>query len=162
MVRLGTTQTLASPAMQVLGRLLSLMGVEAVPTIRSAGGGGDDPPIIDIQGNDSGLLIGRRGETLRALQFVVNLLLSREISGQGHVIIDVEQYRQRRYTSLQQLALRIAERVAATGRPATLEPMPPAERRVIHVALADHPQVLTQSEGEGEERQVSIRPKREL
>lgn len=159
-VRLAAAQSPASTAMQVLGQLLSLMHVEAVPTIRS-GGDGDNPPVIDVQGGDAGLLIGRRGETLRALQFLVNLLLSRQLSEGGRVIIDVEQYRERRDSAIQQLALRVAERVVATGRPATLEPMPAAERRMVHLALADHPHVLTQSVGEGEERKVSIRPKRE-
>lgn len=157
--RLASGERVASTAMEIIQRLLSLMQVEAAPTIRSAGGDKDAPPIIDIQGNDSGLLIGRQGETLRSFQFVVNLLLGRRLQERAHVAIDVEQYRERRYASLRQMALRAAERVASTGRPITLEPMSAAERRVVHLALADHPHVVTESEGAGDSRRVTVTPR---
>lgn len=130
------------------------MGVSALATIRSSGDG-EVGALIDIQGEDSGLLIGKRGETLQALQLLVNLILG---DRQSHalVIIDVEFYRERRSRSLQALAMRVAERVAATGRPITLEPMPAAERRVIHLALADHPDVTTESTGDGQQRKVTV------
>ena len=145
--------------MEVINRLLSLMDADALATIRSSGEGPDNPAVIDIQGEDSGLLIGRRGETLQSLQFVVNLLLGKLLQMWVRVVVDVEQYRERRNQSLRALAMRIAERVTATGKTFTLEPMPPAERRIVHIALADHPDVLTQSVGDGGERKISILPK---
>ncbi|MBF8268095.1 MAG: protein jag [Dehalococcoidia bacterium] len=137
------------------------MKVSASATVRSQHTNEEDTIEtieMDVEGEDSGLLIGRRGETLRALQFMVNLLVGRRVP--GRVIIDVEGYRERRYASLRTLAIRVAERVAATGRSITLEPMPSNERRVIHMALADHPGVATESEGAGDDRKITVFPKR--
>ena len=117
--------------------LLRSMKVSATATPRPQQEGEEDTIELDIEGEDSGLLIGRRGETLRALQFTVNLLVGQ--STRGRVILDVEGYRERRYSSLRTLASRVAERVASTGRPITLEPMAPNERRVIHMTLAENP-----------------------
>ena len=152
--RLSSAEGLAPQTLEVVNRLLSGMEVSAMATIRSAGGD-EVGPNIDIQGMDSGLLIGKRGETLRALQFLVNLILAKQ---QSHplVIIDVERYRERRTHSLEALALRVAERVVTSGRSITLEPMPPAERRVIHITLADHEYVTTQSAGDGQGRKVTV------
>ena len=116
----------------------------------------EDTVELDIEGDDSGLLIGRRGETLRALQFIVNLLVSQR--SEGRVVLDVEGYRERHYASLRTLAARVAERVAATGRSVTLEPMAANERRIVHIALADHPQVTTESSGMGEARKITVSP----
>ena len=146
-----------SLALGVVSKLLSMMEVDAMPTIRS-GGDEENWPVIDIQGQDSGLLIGKRGETLRALQFVVNLMLPRKVE-QSRVVIDVEHYRDRRARSLQSLSTRVAERVAYSGRSITLEPMSAAERRVVHMALAEHPSVTTESEGLGEGRRVTVMPR---
>ena len=107
--------------------LLRSMKVSATATPRPQQEGEEDTIELDIEGEDSGLLIGRRGETLRALQFTVNLLVGQ--STRGRVILDVEGYRERRYSSLRTLASRVAERVTSTGRPITLEPMAPNERR---------------------------------
>lgn len=159
--RLAPTQNVASGAIEVVSRLLSLMNVSATATIRSSPAGEDEATYIDIQGEDSGLLIGRRGETLAGIQFVVNVLMSRRLGERVKVVVDVEQYKERRTISLKALANRLAERVAATGRPITLEPMPSDERRIIHLALADSSHVTTQSVGDGEERKVSIHPKRD-
>jgi len=114
---------------------------------------------FNIDGEDAGLLIGRRGETLSALQFIVNFILSRKSQKRTIIDIDVEDYRARRYESLRNLALRMAERVAQTGRPFIMEPMPARERRIVHLALTDHPRVTTESVGEGEARQVTVVPK---
>ena len=100
---------------------------------------------MDIEGEDSGLLIGRRGETLRALQFMVNLIIGRR--DQGRVILDVEGYRERRYASLRALAGRVADRVASTKQSITLEPMSANERRAIHMALEGNTRVTTESAG---------------
>ena len=138
------------------------MDVEAQPSIRSFGSGPDDPPIIDVQGEDAGLIIGRRGDTLRALQFVTNMILGRQQEEPIPVIVDVEQYRERRFAHLRQLANRMAERAIASGQSVTLEPMPPAERRMIHVTLADNRGVRTESSGDGNERRVTIEPTGEV
>ena len=115
-----------------------------------------DPVAFDIEGDDLGLLIGRRGQTLASLQYLVNLMASRLLPENGYVVLDVEGYRRRRYDALQTLAQRMAERVRATGQSLVLEPMPAAERRIIHVTLEEHPDVTTQSFGEGENRKVEI------
>lgn len=152
--RLSSSEGLASQTIEVVNQLLLDMRASALATIRSSG---DDEigPTIDIQGEDSGLLIGKRGETLRALQFLVNLILAKRQS-HPRVILDVEQYKERRNRSVQALAMRVAERVVASGRPIALEPMPAAERRIIHLALADHPDVTTESTGDGQSRKVTV------
>ena len=150
--------TNAGAGLGVVRRMLEGMYVEARPTIRSSGSGPDDPPVIDIQGEDAGLVIGRRGETLRALQFLVNVVLSRQEDKPAHVIVDVEQYRERRQRQLRTLAQRMAQQAIAEERAVTLEPMPPADRRVVHVTLTDERGVTTASSGEGSERRVTITP----
>ncbi|MBI2910505.1 MAG: protein jag [Chloroflexi bacterium] len=112
--------------------------------------------LLDIQGQNLSVLIGRRGETLSALQYLVNLLASRRLRTRVTVAVDVDSYRQRRAQLLQGLAQRMADRVRATGQPMTLEPMPAHERRLVHVALANQDDVMTQSQGEGEHRKVTI------
>ncbi|MBI4311696.1 MAG: protein jag [Chloroflexi bacterium] len=157
--RLAPSHTLASDAIEVVNKLLGAMQVSATASLRTSG---DDEtgPAIDINGDDSGLLIGKRGETLQSMQFLVNLILGKQ-GNHPLVVLDVEEYKERRSRSLQAMAMRIAERVTASGRPISLEPMPPSERRVIHVALADHPSVTTESVGAGAMRKVTVYPKRE-
>jgi len=159
--RLQPSEHAASTAMEVVTKLLSTAGVQTMTTLRVARDPDTGGPIIDITGDDAGLLIGRRGETLRALQFVVNLLVQRQLQQEPvRVVLDIERYRERRHNSLKELALRVADRVSTSGKAIPLEPMPPAERRVIHVALSEHPRVTTESSGMGEGRRVTITPKR--
>ncbi len=115
--------------------------------------------ILDIRGEDLTELIGRRGETLDHLQYLTRLLVAKEIDHYINLIIDVEGYKSHREQMLQQLAQRMAERVATTHKPAALEPMPANERRIIHLTLRDHPQVRTESVGSGDKRKVTIVPK---
>ncbi len=143
---------------KVLDYLLSSMGVVAETYVRDETENGS--LVFEIEGADAGLLIGRRGETLAAVQFMVRMIANRQLGRKCYVIIDVEGYRERRSEMLRQLARRTAGRVANYGRPAALEPMSPAERRIIHMALADHPRVHTESEGEGSRRRVVVLPKR--
>ena len=158
---LAEAGSLAQKAKAVVDKLLGTMELSVASTIRRPHPDTPDTYTVEVEGDDSGLLIGRRGETLRTFQFVMNLILSRQGSLEpGRVVLDVEGYRRRRSQALQGLALRLAERVATTGRPMTLEPMAANERRIIHVSLADHPRVTTQSTGEGNSRQVSILPRR--
>ena len=140
-------------------RVLMLLGVSAVANLRQAFSEDLGGPIFDVEGDDAGLLIGRRGETLRAFQFIVRLLVSRRLESRVNLVVEVEGYQQRRYSSLTNLALRVGERVATMGRSITLEPMPANERRVIHVTLAEHPGVETASDGFGQGRKVSIMPR---
>ena len=112
--------------------------------------------IVGISEQDKSLLIGRRGETLAALQFMVNLLLGARTDLWARVVIDVDGYRLRRKEALTSLAARMAERVLAQRQPFPLEPMSAYDRRIVHMALAEHPQVMTESTGEGDQRRVVI------
>jgi spoIIIJ-associated protein len=160
----GTDDPIAV-ASAMLSELLRLMGVQATVRGHYASDGlrdkNEEPALVlDIVGNDLGILIGRRGETLTALQYVTRLMVNHKLERWVNVIVDVEEYKNRRERTLQQLAVRTAERVAATGRTLALEPMPARERRIIHLTLRDHPEVTTQSVGEGEHRKVTIVPKK--
>jgi len=117
------------------------------------------PIMVDIRGGDLGILIGRRGETLDAFQYVASLMVGKEVGQFIHLVVDVEGHRDRRQRQLQQLARRMAEQVIKTGRKLTLEPMTASERRIIHMELRDHPAVTTQSAGEEPHRKVTILPK---
>ena len=114
---------------------------------------------FEIEGQDAGLLIGRRGETLQALQFLIRMVTNRQLGRKTYIVIDIEDYRERRVQMLRRLARRTAGRVASSGRDDSLEPMSPAERRIVHMSLAGHPEVRTESEGEGNQRRVVIFPK---
>lgn len=150
-------------ALEVLSELLNLTGIQATVRIRQdedTPTGEDAPPfVLDVMGNDLGVLIGRRGQTLHDLQFVTRLIVSREVGEWVRLIVDVEKYKVRREKALRQLANRLTERVVLTHQPIALEPMPPHERRVIHVTLRDHPIVATESVGQGDRRRVTIIPK---
>jgi spoIIIJ-associated protein len=114
---------------------------------------------VDIRGNDLSVLIGRRSETLSAFQYVASLIVGKETQQFVQLTVDVEGYRDRRERQLIQMAKRMADQVAKSGRRQTLEPMPSGERRIIHVALRDHPDVKTESTGEEPYRKVMIIPK---
>ncbi len=142
----------------MLDYLFESLGVVADTYVREETEGGS--LVFEIEGEDSGLLIGRRGETLHALQFLVRMVVRRELGRKAFVILDIEDYRERRIDTLRQLARRTAGRVASSGRPSSLDPMSPAERRLVHMTLANNRRVHTESEGEGDNRRVVIRPKR--
>ena len=142
----------------ILDNLLSLMGVDAVSTLRRAIGEDDGGPVFNIEGEDSGLLIGRGGETLRGLQFLVNFMANVQLGFRPNSIIDVGEYQERRKKSLQNMARNVSLEVAQTGRSITLEPMSAYDRRLVHLALSDNPEVVTQSAGSGVDRQVVVSP----
>lgn len=152
----------AKLAKEVVQSLLELMGLPATIRIQLLASPvpGQKALSLDIEGEDLGILIGRRGQTLASFQYIVNAILAYRLKARLPVSIDIEGYKQRRYENLRALALRMAERVKATGRTMALEPMPANERRVVHLALANHTQVTTQSVGEEEMRRVTIIPKR--
>lgn len=155
---------LAAQAAGIIQEMVNRLGLHAVvaetkPPI-------EDPtnttPILafDIQGDDLGSLIGRRGQTLSSLQYLVNLIMRHQSKESLMVVVDVEGYRARRYQTLQNLAHRMADRVRSSGQAVTLEPMTAAERRIIHMTLKDYGDLGTQSNGEGENRKVTIVPKK--
>ena len=153
------TSEVVKEGYDVLSTLLNKMGVSADVYLREPYTGDDEGPVFEIEGDDSGLLIGTRGETLRALQFIVSFLVSRRMGERTNLMVDVEGYQQRRYDSVANLARRVAQRVAQRGRSIPLEPMPPNERRQVHMALADRSDVETESDGYGDRRKVVIHPK---
>lgn len=112
--------------------------------------------LVDIEGNDLSILIGRRSETLNALQYITSLIVNKELGRWVPMLIDVQGYRNRRERQLRQLGRRMAEQAVQSGRKQTLEPMPPNERRVIHLELRNHPLVFTESVGEEPYRKVTI------
>jgi len=116
---------------------------------------------VDIRGSDLSVLIGRRSETLSAFQYIASLIVGKEEQQFVQLTVDVEGYRDRREKQLVQMANRMADQVTKSGRRQTLEPMPSAERRIIHIALRDHPAVKTESTGEEPYRKVMILPKEE-
>ena len=150
-------------AAQCLSGLLERMGIQAEVQTRIAPElveEGEEPPLVlDVTGRDLGILIGRRSETLQVLQYMVRLMVSKHFNRWEPVVVDVESYRLRRRRSLQQMAEKMAERAVSTGRRVVLEAMPAHERRLIHLALRDHPKVYTKSIGTDENRKVTIVPK---
>lgn len=120
----------------------------------------EETVFVNIEGEDLSILIGRRSETLNALQYIASLIVGRRLNRWTPMIIDVQGYRQRRERQLRMLARRMADQAVHTGRRQVLEPMPPNERRVIHLELRDHPLVETESIGEDPHRKVTITPKR--
>lgn len=146
-------------AKDTMEELLDNMGVDAVVIARGGSGEEDSPIVLDIVGEDLGILIGRRGETLSSLQFLLNLMVGKRLDSWVRVLIDVEGYRARREESLRSLATRIADRVRRTGQTMVLEPMPPNERRIVHMALQGNPYVTTESSGFGEDRRVNVIPR---
>ena len=141
---------------EVLQSLLSMMDVDATLTLKQMYNESLDGPVFEIEGDDAGLLIGRKGETLNTIQFMVKYIVSHKIGERVNLMIDVEGYQDRRHQALTNMARRVAGRVADTGRSIALEPMPPNERRIVHLALSDHPQVTTESAGTGDSRQVVV------
>jgi spoIIIJ-associated protein len=147
-------------AAQTVDDLLRILEIDAEIGIREpltpGDGLGSVLAVIDIKGEDLGLLIGRRGDTLVAFQYLVNLILGRKYPGRGGVTVDVEHYRHRNEERIVNLAKRMADRVRESGNSITLEPMSAAERRLVHVTFADDPEVETNSIGEGDNRKVVI------
>ena len=152
-------------AKNVLEKLLELMGLPATVTLS------DEFTVMDedgnvssiglnIEGEDLGILIGRRGQTMVSLQHIVRLIMARNMQVRLPIVLDVEGYKQRRCEGLRALALRLADQVNTRKMPFAMEPMSAFERRVIHLALANHPDVVTESSGVGESRRVVITPKK--
>ncbi len=142
-------------AAQTIEETLKVMGLSAtvkqVPQVSP-----DEPMGFDINGDDLGVLIGRRGQTLASFQFIIRLIVAHRLKSWLPLTIDIEGYKKRRIESLKALSLRMADQVRRTRRNLTMEPMPADERRIVHITLADDPDVSTESSGEGEERKVTL------
>jgi spoIIIJ-associated protein len=137
---------------EILDSLLELLGVTGEVEILS-----DEIPLdLNIQGDDLGILIGRRGQTLASLEYITKLMVVGQLKAWIPLTLDVAGYKKRRRDSLQRLALYLAEQVKSRRRAITMEPMPADERRIVHLTLSDNPDVTTQSMGEGENRKVVI------
>jgi spoIIIJ-associated protein len=148
----GKAETVRS----LLEGLLKHMGVRASVQVRV----GSDPITLDVSGRDLGALIGWRGETLRALQSVTNVMVGKHLNEGERVIVDVERYRQRREHTVREIALRAARQVKMTGDAITLDAMQAFERRAIHLALEGDPDVTSSSIGEEPERRVVVGPRK--
>ncbi len=146
---------------QLLNELLEKMDIYGIVTIHKSDStreGEESLWILNISGEDLQPLIGRRGETLASLQYILRLMLSRKVQKRANIIVDVMEYKLRRNERLRQLATRMADQAVKQGRTMTLEPMPPNERRIIHLTLRDRTDVETKSVGEGTGRKVTINP----
>jgi spoIIIJ-associated protein len=146
----------AQEAKTIVDQLLTHMGIRAQVGVRGVG----DAILLDVSGRDLGMLIGWRGETLRALQTITNLLVGRKLGPDRRVIVDVERYRQRREHTVKEIAFRAARQVKVTGDPITLDAMQAFERRAIHLALEDDADVTTNSVGEEPDRRVVVLPRK--
>ena len=148
-------------AIEALRMILGHMGIRC--EIEALEPTGDELLILNIVPVDNqplSLLIGRRGETLAALQLIVNMIVTKQAGHHERVIVDAEGYRQRREDNLRVMAERIAAQVRSTGTSVTLEAMSPNERRLIHMALADYSDISSESTGEGDQRRVVVALKR--
>ena len=151
-------------AKNILETLLGLMDISASVTFSAEFTAEEEDSTVssvglNIEGEDLGILIGRSGQTMASLQHIVRIIMAHQMQVRIPIVIDVEGYKQRRCENLRTLASRLAEQVKARKIPFTMEPMSAFERRIIHLALADHPDVTTESTGLGEARKVVISPK---
>mgnify|MGYP001054289179 CR=1 FL=1 len=143
-------------AKEELDEILKLMGIEAEVSTSLEGG----KVVADIKSENGAVLIGKKGQTLNALQLIVNLIVNRDEKTRTRVVVDSESYRQRREKALVKMAKEVADEVKRKGQPCELEPMNPNERRIIHLALKNDKDVDTTSKGEGSYRRVVVSPKR--
>ncbi len=141
-------------ACRVLSETLHLMGVEAPVSLDVQG----TEAVINLEDTADGLLIGRKGQTLDALEYLLNRMIARGEEEEAHLVLDAEGYRERRRQSLESLALRLSERAKRRRKTVTLNPLSPRDRRVVHLALEDDPLVVTRSMGRGYFRRLSIVP----
>jgi spoIIIJ-associated protein len=151
-------------AKDILKNILDKMGFKStievlIPEKEFNEEGDPNPVVFNIIGDDLGMLIGRRGQTLESLQYLVRLIISKEANSKVPIMVDVESYKQRHYSDLRVLAQNIAQQVKSSKTSFRLEPMTAFERRIIHLTLANNPDVTTESTGEGEFRKVVVVPK---
>jgi spoIIIJ-associated protein len=171
-IRVTETANRIQPGEQVLccaqdslETILSYMGLDASVDCQYDNPIADDEEkpealiVLDINGEDLGILIGRRGQTLACLQYITRLMVTHQTGYSVPLVLDVNGYKRRRYESLRTLAQHVAEQVEVSGRSCALEPMPAYERRIVHLALANHPYVTTESVGFGDARKIVVLPR---
>ena len=141
---------------KILNNLINSTGLDADVYVRDQMEEGSI--VFELEGQDSGLLIGRRGETLSSLEYLVRLMASKTLDKRANIMIDVEDYKLRRKEKLENIAKKTAEKVSKTGKRISLEPMSAADRRIVHMTLAESKNVSTQSRGEGMHRKAVINP----
>lgn len=152
----------ATTAIHYLEEILDLMGFEGEVNATWQEPEPDESDsclLLTVEGENLGTLIGRRGETMDSLQYLLRLMLNQKVRAWRNIVIDIGGYKAKRSKQLNQLALRMADQVVESGRAMSLEPMPANERRIVHLALRDHPDVYTESSGETNRRKVHIIPK---
>jgi spoIIIJ-associated protein len=148
-------------AREIVTELLEKMSIRAQVVARygEADSPNHQPPVIvDVQGKDLSILIGRKAATLNALQYIARLIIGKELERSVMLVVDVEGYRARRERQLRRLALQMADQAIQTGRRQILEPMPANERRIVHITLRENTSVSTESIGEEPRRKVTIIP----
>lgn len=155
-VKVILKEGLSDRAVNLLNRIFERMGVQVEMNVEEK----NDALYINMKGDDLGILIGRRGETMDALQFLVNLSVNKNQEVRRKVIIDVEGYRHRREDTLQKLAAKLANKARQRGRSVVLEPMSSQERKIIHTALQGRDDIYTFSEGDEPYRKIIISPKK--
>jgi spoIIIJ-associated protein len=146
----------AQQALEVVQRILDAAALNCSARVSEVA---DDGFQIDIEGENAAVLVGRQGQVLDALQFLVGVTVNRQYEGKARVTLEAAGFRQKHRETLVRTALELAEQVAEHNQEAELEPLPPRDRLIIHNALKDHPKVYTYSEGEGDNRHVVISPK---
>lgn len=155
-VRVKLKETPEEVIIRTVKEIISAMGLDVSFSVTET----DSYCNVNFEGPDVRILIGRRGETLNALQFIANMIVNKRLNDKVHLVMDAEGYRMRREETLRRLARRMSERVKRTRRDVVLEPMTPQERRVIHLELQENPWVYTMSKGEEPYRKVIISLKR--
>ena len=154
-VKVIVKDTPEEDAIFFLKDVLKTMGLEASFESKLKG----DTLTIEVLGKDMGVLIGRRGQTLDAIQYLISLVVNKDRENYLRVVLDTEDYRRKREQTLIRLANKLAYKVHKTGKSVVLEPMNPYERRIIHSALQNHPNIITKSQGEEPFRRVVITAK---
>ena len=154
-------EDVAEVARDIIETLISKMGTSAEVEIKTGelvmpGSEAESSLVFNIKGDDLGMLIGRRGQILTSIQYLIRLMVSQRTKVYTPVVIDVNGYRQRRFEALRSMAMHMAEQVRQKQMPFSLEPMTAFDRRIIHLILADHPDVTTKSIGLGDNRKVVI------
>jgi len=155
-VKVMVKDTPARRVRTIMSDILGAMDLNAKMNIAEK----DNTVIINMEGDNLGILIGRRGETLDALQYLINLSVNKNLESRRKFILDIEGYRRRREDTLKKLAQKLAEKATQRGRNVVLEPMNSLERRIIHTALQGRDDISTFSEGEEPYRKIIIAPKK--
>jgi len=153
----GEVAATAEKARTALAEILKLMGITA--TVDMKAGEAGDEIVLDVRADNNALLIGRKGQTLEALEYLVIRIAGERPAGEGpHIVVDIENYRERRRKTLQDMALRLGEKAKRQRKTVTVDALSAADRRVIHAALQDDPWVTTRSLGQGSYRRLLIIP----